>query len=127
MKNRWMVTVVVCTLLLPGLAGAVDEKDFLVDTTRNLINLCTAPEDDPLHKEAVNFCVGFLVGAYHYYVASISGPGTTPLVCPPDPPPSREEVGAMFLDWVKKHPQYLDEEAVETWFRFLVEKYPCKR
>lgn len=125
MWRKWMVLAILGIIFIPGLAGAVDKKDFLVDTTRDLISLCTAPEDDPLRKEAIHFCVGYLVGAYHYYVAENSGPGSTPLICPPDPPPSRAEVGGMFIDWVKKHPEYLDEEPVETWFRFLVEKYPC--
>ncbi len=105
----------------------MEEEDFVVDTTGDLIKLCIAPKSEPLHREAVNFCVGFLVGAYHYQVAQHAGPKGKWLVCPPDPPPSRGEVGAMFVDWAKKHPEYMDEEAVETWFRFLIEKYPCNR
>jgi hypothetical protein len=32
----------------------------------------------------------------------------------------------MFVEWVKAHPQYLKEKAVETEFRVLMEKWPCK-
>ena len=127
MKRKWMILVFCGVFMVSGLAGAVEEEDFVVDTTDDLIELCIAPKSDPLYREAVNFCVGFLVGAYHYQVAQHAGPKGKSLVCPPNPPPSRGEVGAMFVDWAKKHPEYMDEEAVETWFRFLIEKYPCNR
>ena len=125
-RGKWMILVLVALLCAPGWAGAVSEDDFDLDTTADLVELCTVPSSDPLHREAVSFCVGFLVGAYHYHVAENAGPTGNPMVCPPDPPPKRSKVGEMFLDWVKKHPQYMNDEPVETWFRFLIETYPCK-
>ena len=127
MKRKWMILVLLGAFLIPGWVGAVDEHDFVVDTTADLIELCMVSKSDPLHKEAVNFCLGFLVGAYHYHVAANTGPKGKCLVCLPDPPPPRVEVATMFIDWAKKHPEYMGEEAVETWFRFLIETYPCKR
>jgi hypothetical protein len=64
--------------------------------------------------------------AYRYYEAAGSGPAGLKLVCLPDPPPSRNDSVAMFIEWVKAHPQYLNENPVETEFRFLMEKWPCK-
>ena len=127
MKRKWMILVLLGAFLIPGWVSAVEEQDFVVDTTNDLIELCTASKTDPLHKEAVNFCLGFLVGAYHYHVAEHSGPEGKRLACPPDPPPPRAEVASMFVDWAKNHPEYMNEEAVETWFRFLIETYPCER
>ena len=126
MKQRTMILLLIIVLLVPGLAGAVSEKDFEVQTTENIINLCTAAPEDPLYHQAVNFCHGFLVGAYRYYEAAGSGPAGLKLVCLPDPPPSRNDSVAMFVEWVKAHPQYLKENPVETEFRFLMEKWPCK-
>mgnify|MGYP001817368618 FL=1 len=48
------------------------------------------------------------------------------MVCLPDPPPSRNDIFAMFVEWFNAHPQYLKEKAVETEFRFLMETWPCK-
>jgi hypothetical protein len=107
------------------MAGAVDETDFEVKTTEDLITLCTASPDDPLHAQAVNFCHGYLVGAYHYYEAVAAGPEGIQLVCPPDPAPSRNETIASFIDWARAHPQYWNEPPVETEFRFLIETWPC--
>jgi hypothetical protein len=115
------------TLAVPGVAGAVTDGDFEVKTTRNLLNLCTVSADDARYKEALHFCHGFLVGAYQYYLATLAGPNTKPLVCPSDPPPTRTAAIAAFIGWAQAHPQYMNEAPVETEFRFLTETYPCKR
>ena len=126
MKRGMIFLLVAAILVLPVFAGAVSKEDFEVKTTQNLINLCSVPPDDPLVKEAIHFCNGFLVGAYAYYQASSDGNQGVRLVCIPDPPPSRNAAVGMFINWVKEHPQYLGEKPVETEFRFLMEKWPCK-
>jgi hypothetical protein len=117
----------VATVLVPALVGAVAEADFEAKTTQNLLNLCTASPNDPRYREAIHFCHGYLVGAYHYHVAQTSGEGGKPLVCLPTPPPSRNEALRMFIAWAQAHPQYMNERPVETEFRFLTEKWPCQK
>jgi hypothetical protein len=125
-KNKAMMLAMALLLMLPALAGAVSEKDFEVSTTQNLINLCTASPDDPLYHQAVNFCHGYLVGAYKFYEAEHAGPKAPKLVCMPTPPPTRNQSIKMFIDWAQKHPEFMKEKPVETEFRFLMEKWPCK-
>ena len=127
MRHRMISLLFVIVLLLPAVAGAVDVKDFEAKTTKDIIDLCTVSPDDPLYHQAINFCHGYLVGAYHYYEASRSGPKAMKLVCKPDPQPSRNESIAMFIDWAKAHPQHYNEPAVETEFRFLMDKWPCNK
>ena len=43
------------------------------------------------------------------------------------PAPSRNDAIAMFLEWAKVHTQYMGEKPVDTEFRFLIEKWPCKK
>ncbi len=126
MKSKVMTLVLAALLALPALAGAVTEKDFEVKTTQNLIDLCTAAPKDPLYNQALNFCHGYLVGAYQYYAAAAAGPEGVTLVCFPENPPTRNEAIAMFVEWAKAHPQYMGEKPVETEFRFLMETWPCK-
>ena len=126
MKRKMIILLLGAAILFPGFAGAVSEKDFEVQTTETLINLCTASPDDPLYHQAVNFCHGYLVGAYRYYEAAGSGPGGLKLVCLPDPPPSRNDTIDMFIEWVRAHPKHWQEKPVETEFRFLMQKWPCK-
>jgi len=126
MRRKTSSLLFVLVFLLPVIAGAVNEKDFEVQTTENMINLCTASPDDPLYHQAINFCHGYLVGAFDYYEAVSSGPEGIDLVCFSDPRPSRNDVIGMFVEWAKAHSQYWKERPVETEFRFLMEKWPCK-
>ena len=127
MKPKFMLYLAVMLFVLPGfaLAGSVTQKDFLADNTEQLLNLCTATPDDPLFNHAMNFCHGYLVGAYDYYEAAHHHKEGARLVCFPDPPPSRNEVVNMFVEWAKAHPQYRQNKAANTEFRFLSEKFPC--
>ena len=127
MRHRMISLLFVMVLLLPAVAGAVDAKDFEAQTTKNIINLCTASPDDPLYHQAINFCHGYLVGAYHYYESSTSGKEGFQLFCMPDPKPSRNESIDMFIDWALKHQHYWGEPPVETEFRFLMDKWPCNK
>src|SRR5262245_26792716 len=112
---------------VPALAAAVTDGDFEVKTAQNLLNLCTVSVEDPRYKEALHFCHGYLVGAYHYYLATLAGPNAKPLVCPSDPPPSRNAVISGFVAWPRAHQQYMNEAPAETEFRYLTETWPCKR
>jgi hypothetical protein len=110
------------------LAGAaVTDEDFEVRSTRNLLNLCAVSADDPRAKEAIQMCQGYLVGAYHYYLATNSGKDSMRLVCMPNPPPSRNEAVALFVGWAKANPKFMNEAPVDSEFRFLSEKWPCKK
>lgn len=127
MKPKFILCLGVLLLFLPGFAfaGQVTQQDFVADTTEQLLNLCSASPNDPLFNHAVNFCHGYLVGAYDYYEAAHSGGDGPAMVCFPDPPPSRNEAVNMFVEWAKAHPQYWQNKPVDTEFRFLSEKFPC--
>ena len=127
MQRQVMWVLLSAMVLIPALGGAVTEADFEAKTTQNLLNLCNAASSDPRYREAIHFCHGYLVGAYHYHVAQTEGEGGKPLVCFPTPPPSRNEALRMFLAWAQAHPQYMNERPVETEFRFLTEKWPCQK
>ena len=127
MKKKLTIIFLTALLILPGPASAVSENDFKADTTEQIVNLCTADPGEPLYQQAVNFCHGYLVGAYKYYEAAHSGPNAPKFVCLPNPPPSRSNSIAMFIEWTKAQPQYWKESPVETEFRFLMDKWPCNR
>ena len=127
MRRKTIILLIAVLFLLPGFSGAVTEKDFEAETTEAFVNLCTVSADDPLYHQAVNFCHGYLVGAYHYHEAVSSGPKGKRLVCMPDPMPFRNDAIDKFIEWAKAHPQHWGETPVETEFRFLMEKWPCKK
>lgn len=113
-------------LLAPALASAaLTEADFYVKNTQDLVDLCSAPESDPLQDASIHFCHGFVSGSWQYHEAQANGPKGVRLVCPPTPLPTRNEAVAGFLAWSAANPQYMTEPAVESLFRFLTDKWPC--
>ena len=126
MKLRQIIVVSLVLMAAPFIVFAAEPSDFEVKTTADILNLCTTPPDGNLYAEAINFCHGYLVGAYHYYLASTTGPEGKQEFCFPEPRPTRDEAVGMFVVWAKDHPQYHNELPVETEFRFLKETWPCK-
>ena len=128
MFRKLVRSLVLAGFLVPGLAGAaVTDEDFVLATTQNLVNLCSVSASDPRAKEAIQMCEGYMVGAYHYYLATNSGKNDMRLVCMPNPPPSRNDAVAMFVAWARANPQYMKEAPVDSDFRFLSAKWPCKK
>jgi Rap1a immunity proteins len=127
MSRKLVTMLFFVTVVNVGVAGAVTEEDFEVKTTRNLLNLCAVAADDPRAKEAIQMCQGYLVGAYDFHIAESAGPDGGRVVCIPEKGVTRNQAVAMFVEWLKAHPQYNSEAPVETEFRFLTEKWPCKK
>lgn len=50
-----------------------------------------------------------------------------PLLCPPDPPISRNEGVALFLEWAKRNPERLGGPAIEVLGRFFLAQFPCPK
>src|SRR5215471_12513593 len=96
MRRQLIWLFLVVTMLMPTLVIAVTEADFEAKTMQHLLNLCTAPPTDPRYREAIHFCHGYLVGAYHYHLAETDGEGGKRLVCFPTPLPSRNEAFRLF-------------------------------
>ena len=127
MQLKHLAPILLFVLFFTGTAKAnVTDEDFVAQKTQNIINLCTASTDDPRHREAVHFCEGYLVGAYHYYQSVSGNNQDLKIVCFPEPKPTRNEAISLFISWAQKHPEYMNERPVETEFRFLSEKWPCK-
>ena len=125
MLVKSLAALIIAACLAPPAFGAVTDDDFTLKTTANLLNLCAVRPDDPRAKEAIHMCHGYLLGAFHYHEAEL--PSNERLVCLPEKRPARNEAIAMFVEWAKARPQYLNELPVETEFRFLTEKWPCKK
>jgi len=128
MTLKHLAPLLLFASFVTGAAKAdVTDEDFVAKKTQNILNLCNASQQDPLYREAIHFCHGYLVGAYHYYQAQTADKQELKLFCPPEPKPTRNESIAKFISWAQAHPQYMNETPVETEFRFLIDKWPCKK
>ena len=111
--------------LWPMQSAAVTRDTFLVRTTQDLTELCTAPETDPLHAAATGFCFGYVVGAYHYYMSEQAGPDAKPMFCMGEPQPTRQQSVQMFVGWAKQNSQYMGERPVDSLMRWATAQWPC--
>lgn len=125
MKKILIGLILALLVAVPGMAMEVNKADFEVKTAQDLVDLCSVSSSDPLYPHAVNFCHGYVVGAYHYHEAAAQAKYGTKFVCIPDSAPSRNEIIAMFVKWAGDNPQYMTVLPVNAQFRFLEEMYPC--
>jgi hypothetical protein len=127
MTRTGPLVAAVVALLVAGAAGAtaLNTEQFKIRSTQDLVDLCGADTSTPLGRDGINFCHGFVSGAWHYHQAQANGPNGERIVCPPDPPPTRTEAITAFVAWAQVHPDRMTDPPVETLFRFFVEKWPC--
>ena len=117
------------TTAAPATSGpgtGLSEDTFRVKTTADLVRLCEATPNDSSGIAALHFCHGFTVGAFQYHQIATAAEGKKPLVCAPNPPPTRNDAIADFVAWAKQNPQQMNLPPVEGLFRYMAQKYPCR-
>lgn len=107
-------------------APAIGGDEFQLRSGADVVALCSAPATDPLYTAAIHMCHGFGAGTYQTLMAVTRHEKLQPLICPPEPVPSRNETVRRFLEWAARNPQYLQDPPVETVGRFLVTEFPCR-
>jgi hypothetical protein len=122
-----MILMVAVALALAGPASAITGDEFLLRSGADVVALCSAPASDPLYTAAIHMCHGFGAGTYQTIVAMTRHEKVEPVLCAPQPVPSRNDVVARFLEWAKQNPQHMTDPAVETLGRFFLTTYPCRR
>ena len=127
LRNVLAVGLVAGALALSEPSTAADAGNFQVQTAEDFVKLCRTQPSDPDYVAAIHFCHGFAVGAFRYYQAAAAASPADRYVCPPDPPPSRNQVMAAYLNWVGAHPEQLKNQAVDSIFQYLGQTYPCKQ
>ncbi len=117
--------LIAALMLVAGGAQAVAPEHFRLSTAGDLARVCGTPATDKDATTAAAFCHGVLAGAYGYYVSVT--PVADRFVCEPVNRPTRAQVAGGFVAWLKAHPQYEKDGAVDALFRYAGETYPCKR
>jgi hypothetical protein len=116
-------TLFIIMLTLTTSANAVEPDAYRIRNTADLVRVCSAQPSEADQATAIAFCHGVLAGAYGYYVASTSPADR--FICPPDPVPTRSKVAIDFVAWAKARPQLMQQDAIDTLFRFAAETFPC--
>jgi hypothetical protein len=114
--------------LWPGLAPAADMSNLALKTTQDLYRVCTVAPDDPLRREAMEFCEGYVIGAADYHDAISDRKHLKRFFCYPDTATNEQGVKA-FIDWAAAHQQdqkFMGDPPVYGVVRGLSAKWPCK-
>jgi hypothetical protein len=104
---------------------AADADNFRVNSTGDLLALCSADPAAPNYSAAIHFCHGFASGAYQYYQMVAAAIPEARFVCVPEPVPTRSEAIAGFVEWARRNPNYTADKPVDSIFRYLADRYPC--
>lgn len=119
-----LITVVALAHAVP--ASAISGEEFRLRSGADVVALCATPATDPLYTAAIHMCHGFGAGTFQAITALTRHEKLEPLLCPPEPSPSRNETVGRFLEWAKRNPQHLGAPAVEVVGRFFISEFPCR-
>ena len=123
---KTLIGAVAAAFLMLSTAGfAADTANFKTNTTRDLVKLCSAPEDHPLHGVAMGYCLGFVQAAIDYHGIVTRIENVKPVACSGDGA-TRQDVVDALLAWAKTHDDLLDTEApLHGLMRAAKAKWPC--
>jgi hypothetical protein len=105
----------------------VTEDSFLVRTTGDLTELCSAAPSEAMYTAAINFCQGFAVGVFRVLQAEDTARRSNHLFCQPNPAPTRNEALANFVRWAKADASRTALPPADGIATFLSQQYPCPR
>ena len=123
-----IVATVLSLTVAPSFLSAADLKSFELKTTRDLLDVCTMPSDNPSRKEAVHYCMGFLEGAVGYHNALTTHKDMKRLTCYPSGT-TREDGALAFIAWAQARrddQKVMSEAPVIGLMRSLSAQWPCK-
>jgi hypothetical protein len=109
---------------VPALAGVMEE--YKVRNAGDLVSLCSRDLSAEDYVAAQNFCHGFAVGAFAYYLGVAEADPDLKIVCIKEPYPERKKVIADFVAWSKANQSFMKDSAVDTFFRFMAGAFPCR-
>jgi Rap1a immunity proteins len=122
MKFSVPLAVLGLMLAVPA-AQAQRATNIQARTAGELAELCAANPKDSLGDAKINFCQGYAQGALSTEIRHSEG---KKVFCFPSPAPTRAATMAQFVEWVRALPDHKSLPAVEGFFQFLNERFPCK-
>jgi len=128
--QKWLKLLALLALLpfAATQAKALSLDDMKLETTQNLVDICSVDEAHPDWAPIMTFCVGYIWGAGDFHNAITKSPNVARLICAGDDVDlSVRQVVDIFLVWAEGNPQHMGEPPVEGLARAFVEKFPCEK
>ena len=119
---RYVITLAALATASQALAATSQKRH--VESTADLVELCSVSVGDPLYDAAMGFCLGYIDAAIDYHAALTAGPKYDPIACPENTV-TREEVVVVLMEWSNRNTQHLNNETpVVGVMRASAEKWP---
>ena len=123
--RKTLIALGAAMILFCAQSSAATPENFVVNTTEDLVKLCSVDKGNELYWSARGFCLGFLEGAWEYHQALTAGASFAALACPA-PSVTRDQAADVFVAWAEDNPQELKQEnPVNGVMRAISEKWPC--
>ncbi len=121
-------SVCILALSVPSAAG-LEKDDFNLETTEDLLMLCSVQSEHGDYSSASYTCRGFIEGVAQYHDGVSDNKHLPRLICYPEGT-TLEEGRIAFVQWGERNRSNADlmsELPVKGLVRALVEKYPCQQ
>ncbi len=109
-------------------AMMLDQGDFVLASTQDLYEICSAKADSALSTEAKFYCLGYFTGAVNYHQAVV-GPDIPPIVCAPENTTIDDVIG-VFVNWagqMKGDPEAMAAPPIKGAMLAAISAWPCTR
>ena len=124
---RKLAFVVALLVAFPTAAYAnVTEEDFVLDTTRDLVALCSVDASDPNAMAAIHMCHGYFTGIIHFHKLMGEALEGHVFCMKAKGEPTRNQAVAMMVEWSSAHPEHNSMEAIDGVLRWAADTYPCE-
>lgn len=127
--RKTVLAGVVALAMTPGLAGAsVEKEDFNINTTAQLLDLCSVSSKSPMAVQAINFCLGYIEGAAHYHDHVSASKDMGRVICAP-PGATRADARVIFVNWAfanRADKAVMESNALVGLISAAIDTWPCR-
>lgn len=101
-----------------------DHLDYQLNSAQDLFDICTVEVANPDFQVAKAFCFGYFAGGEHYHAAVSAVSPMNPIACPTGGV-TREQQVAVFVEFVRQHPDKAGNKPMDVVFESLATRWPC--
>ena len=127
--NPALAAAALALALAQPAAAAVEDANFSFNSTKDLLAVCSTPEDAAEYAMANQACRAFIEASVQYHDEISNRKNLKRLICYPSTA-TIEEGKQAFVAWAKGvagNQKLMGEQPVVGLVRALAAKYPCKK
>ncbi len=124
-KLAFATAIVTISIVFSAARAEVTEEHFRIDTTKDLVALCSVDASDPNAVAAIHMCHGYVMGLVHFHIMMDRALEGRIYCMEGAKRPTRDQAIGMLVIWSRGHPEYDSLEAVDGVVQWAADTYPC--